>query len=40
MRVGFYECDITPPLGGDMPGYYGHNIAHDAGKICDPRDLK
>ena len=29
MRVGFYECDITPPLGGDMPGYYGHNLAKD-----------
>ncbi len=27
MRVGFYECDITPPLGCDMPGYYGQNIA-------------
>jgi hypothetical protein len=29
MRVGFYECDITPPLGCDMPGYYGQNIAKD-----------
>ena len=29
MRAAFYECDITPPLGGDMPGYYGPNPAHD-----------
>lgn len=27
MRVGFYECDITPPLGGNMPGYYRANPA-------------
>lgn len=29
MRAAFYECDITPPLGGDMPGYYGPNPACD-----------
>ena len=29
MRAAFYECDITPPLGGDMPGYYGPNPARD-----------
>ena len=29
MRVGFYESDITPPLGGDMPGYYGPDPAKD-----------
>ena len=22
MRAGFYECDITPPLGGFMWGHY------------------
>ena len=27
MRVGFYECDITPPLGGNMPGYYREHPA-------------
>jgi len=21
MRAAFYECDVTPPLGGYMPGY-------------------
>lgn len=29
MRVGFYECDITPPLGGNMPGYYRVNPAQN-----------
>jgi len=29
MRVGFYECDITPPLGGNMPGYYRPNPAQN-----------
>ncbi len=29
MRAGFYECDITPPLGGHMPGYYRPNAAMD-----------
>ncbi len=29
MRVGFYECDITPPLGGNMPGYYRANPARN-----------
>ena len=29
MRVGFYECDITPPLGCNMPGYYRANPAED-----------
>ena len=29
MRVGFYECDITPPLGCNMPGYYRANPATD-----------
>lgn len=27
MRAGFYECDVTPPLGGHMPGYYRINPA-------------
>ncbi len=29
MRAAFYESDITPPLGGNMPGYYGANPALD-----------
>ncbi|MBQ7336190.1 MAG: neutral/alkaline non-lysosomal ceramidase N-terminal domain-containing protein, partial [Clostridia bacterium] len=29
MRAAFYECDITPPLGGHMPGYYRPNPAMD-----------
>ena len=29
MRVGFYESDITPPLGCNMPGYYRANPAED-----------
>ena len=29
MRAAFYECDITPPLGGHMPGYYRANPAED-----------
>lgn len=27
MRAAFYECDITPPLGCNMPGYYRANPA-------------
>ncbi len=29
MRAGFYECEVTPPLGGHMPGYYRPNPATD-----------
>ena len=29
MRVAFYECDITPPLGGNMPGGFRENRAMD-----------
>ncbi|MBQ8311456.1 MAG: neutral/alkaline non-lysosomal ceramidase N-terminal domain-containing protein [Clostridia bacterium] len=29
MRAAFYECDITPPLGCNMPGYYCANPAED-----------
>lgn len=29
MRVGLYECDITPPLGCFMWGQYAKNIAYD-----------
>ena len=29
MRAAFYECDITPPLGGNMPGVYRANPAMD-----------
>ena len=29
MRCGFYEKEITPPLGGDLPGYFGHRYAED-----------
>ena len=29
MKCGFYEKDITPPLGGDMTGYYTHRYAMD-----------
>lgn len=29
MKAAFYECDITPPLGGSMPGYYRPNPAQD-----------
>ena len=29
MRAAFYECNITPPLGGHMPGYYCANPAMD-----------
>ncbi len=29
MKCGFYEKDITPPLGGDMTGYYAHRYAMD-----------
>lgn len=29
MKAAFYECDITPPLGGHMPGYYRPNPARD-----------
>jgi hypothetical protein len=27
MKCGFYETDITPPLGSDLPGYYKHRYA-------------
>lgn len=27
MRAGFYECDITPPIGGYMPGQYYEVLA-------------
>ena len=29
MRAAFYECDVTPPLGGFMWGHYRENIAQD-----------
>lgn len=29
MKAAFYECDITPPLGGHMPGYYRANPAEE-----------
>lgn len=29
MRCAFYEKEITPPLGGDLPGYFGHRFAED-----------
>ncbi len=29
MRAAFYECDITPPLGGYMWGYYCRRFADD-----------
>lgn len=29
MKCGFYEKDITPPLAGDMTGYYTHRYAMD-----------
>lgn len=29
MRVGFYECDITPPLGGFMWGHYKNVCARN-----------
>lgn len=29
MKCGFYEKDITPPLGDDIPGYYAHRYAMD-----------
>ena len=29
MKAAFYECDITPPLGGYMWGYYKKNDAMD-----------
>ncbi|MBE6696059.1 MAG: hypothetical protein E7587_06350 [Ruminococcaceae bacterium] len=29
MRAAFYECDITPPLGENMPGGYCENRAMD-----------
>ncbi len=27
LKAGFYEKEITPPLGYDMPGYYGQRLA-------------
>ena len=29
MRAAFYECDITPPLGGYMWGHYRDLRAYD-----------
>lgn len=29
MRCGFYEKEITPPLGGDLPGYFCHRFAEN-----------
>lgn len=29
MRAAFYECDVTPPLGGYLWGYYSKRIAED-----------
>lgn len=29
MRAAFYECEVTPPLGGYMWGYYSKQIAKD-----------
>ena len=29
MRAAFYECDVTPPLGGYMSGHYRKDLAED-----------
>ena len=29
MRAGFYECDVTPPLGGFLWGHYQEKFAED-----------
>ena len=29
MKAAFYECDVTPPLGGYMIGYYSERLAGD-----------
>lgn len=29
MKAAFYECDVTPPLGGYLPGYYCPRFADD-----------
>lgn len=29
MKCGFYEKEITPPLGGCMPGYFSERLAED-----------
>ena len=29
MRCAFYEKEVTPPLGGDIPGYYIHRLTED-----------
>ena len=29
MRAGFYETEITPPLGCDIPGYYINRFTQD-----------
>lgn len=29
MRCAFYEKEVTPPLGGDIPGYYVHRLTED-----------
>ena len=33
MKAGFYECDITPPLGAERPGDYAKRWVEN---ICDP----
>ena len=29
MRAAFYECDVTPPIGGYLWGYYSRRISED-----------
>lgn len=29
MRCVFYEKEVTPPLGGDLVGYFTHRYAQD-----------
>lgn len=29
MKCAFYEKEVTPPLGGDIPGYYVHRLTED-----------
>ena len=29
MRAAFYECDVTPPLGGFLWGHYGEVYAKE-----------
>ena len=33
IKAGFYECDITPPLGAERPGDYAKRWVEN---ICDP----